>query len=52
MTKRERLLEAIRIAAYEQDDRTAVRIYVENRISRKAYQEAYDKGKAQRGNGE
>ena len=47
MTKRERILDLIRIAGCENDHRTALRLYVENRIGFEAYQEAFDRGRRQ-----
>lgn len=44
MNKRQLILEHIKIAAYEGDERKAIRLYVENRISYKAFQEARQKG--------
>ena len=42
---RKRALECITAAAAAGEDQTALRLYVENRISFAAYQEAYRKGK-------
>lgn len=42
--KREDALAHIRIAGYHGDTRAAMRIYVENRISHKAYTDAYARG--------
>ena len=47
MTKRERILDLIRIAGCENEHRTALRLYVENRIGFEAYQEAFDRGRRQ-----
>lgn len=49
MTRREQILEHIRIAAYEGDERKALRLYVENRISYPAYAKARETGIIQRG---
>lgn len=48
MKRRDRLLEQIRVAAYEGDDKTAIRIYVENRISREAFEKAVALGRSQK----
>ena len=48
MNKRQQILELIRVAAYEGDEHKAMRLYVENRISFTAYQEARKKGYSQR----
>lgn len=48
MTKRQMVLERIRLAAYQGDMQTAQRLYIENRISRNAYEEAVAIGIAQR----
>jgi len=48
MTKREKVLKLIEVAAYEGDQHTAIRLYVENRVSAKAFHEAMNKGIAQR----
>lgn len=44
MTKRELIIERIRIAGYEDDHKTAIRLYVENRISRAVFQTAFSAG--------
>ena len=52
MNKRQRTLEHIRVAAYEGDMRTAMRLYVENRnIGYAAFNEAVQTGRRQRENG-
>lgn len=48
MTKRQQVLELIRVAAHDGDEQKAMRLYIENRISFVAYQEARKKGYAQR----
>lgn len=45
MTKRDRALAAIRTAAYHGDHRTALQVYVSNRVSRAAYNEAWAAGR-------
>jgi hypothetical protein len=45
MTKRQQILELIRIAVREGDHRQAMRLYVENRISHKAFREAIAKAR-------
>lgn len=49
--KRADALAHLRIAGYHNDSRAFVRLYVENRISRKAADEAYRTGKRQRAGG-
>jgi hypothetical protein len=49
--KRADALNAIRFAGYHDDSRTAVRIYVENRISRAAYVGAWAEGQIAKQNG-
>ena len=44
MNKREIILERIKVCGYKNDQRTAIRLYVENRISYSAYIQAYRKG--------
>lgn len=51
MTKRQVVLDLIRIAAYEGNMATATRLYVENRISYQAYNEAVALGRKQREQG-
>ena len=46
MNKREIVLEQIKICGYKNDQRTAIRLYVENRISYSSYIQAYRKGYA------
>lgn len=48
MTKRERILDAIRAAAYHGDMAEATRLYCENRISWAAFQRAVEIGRRQR----
>lgn len=48
MTKREIILEHIRVAAYDGDTARALRLYVENRVSFTAYQAAVERGRAAR----
>lgn len=45
---RKQVLTGIRVAGYRNDDLGAIRLYVENRVSYKAYQDAWRKGVAQR----
>lgn len=47
MTKRETVLEHIRVAAFNGDLGKAMRLYVENRVSYAAYLEAVQIGQAQ-----
>ena len=47
MTKRQQVLEAIRVAAYNNDLATATRLLIEHRIGRKAYDEAVELGRQQ-----
>jgi hypothetical protein len=51
MSKRADALAWIRIAAYHGDAARATRLFIENRISRTAYDEAMAKGRAQRAGG-
>ena len=48
MTKRERILHAIRAAAYHGDMAEATRLYIENRISWTALKRAVEIGRRQR----
>jgi len=48
MTHRQQVLDAIRVAAYQGDMAEATRLYVENRISWKAFQKAVQIGRQQR----
>jgi len=48
MNQRQITLAAIRVAGYHDDLRTATRLYTENRISRKAYEEAFSQGVRQK----
>lgn len=41
-------LEHIRIAGFHHDNATAMRVYVENRVSYEAYRHAWDTGRRQR----
>lgn len=45
---RKQVLTGIRVAGYRGDQRGAIRLYVENRVSHKAYQDAWKRGVAQR----
>lgn len=49
--KRKDVLEWIRIYGYHFDERSALRLYTENRVSYKAYRQAYDAGVRARYNG-
>ena len=40
MRRREQVLDSIKVAAYHNDDRHVIRLYVENRISRAAMEQA------------
>lgn len=51
MTKRDRLLQQIKIAGYHSDSRAAVRLLAENPISRKAYNDAWLSGVSAREKG-
>ena len=51
MTKRDRLLQQIKIAGYHSDSRSATRLLAENPISRKAYNDAWLSGVYARKNG-
>ncbi len=44
MNKRQTILEHIKVAGYNNDHKTAIRLYVENRISYQAYQKAFRLG--------
>ena len=44
MTKRELVFQQIKVAGYHGDSRTATRLLIENPISRKRYNEAWDAG--------
>lgn len=46
MTKREAVLQMIKVAGYHSDSRTATRLLIENPISRKNYNLAWDAGVA------
>jgi hypothetical protein len=46
MNKREFILEQIKVCGYKNDQHTAIRLYVENRISYNSYIQAYRKGYA------
>ena len=48
MTKRQTVLDLMRIAGYEDDRRAFTRLLVENAISRGAAEEAWRRGVAQR----
>jgi len=49
--KRKDALVAIRTAGYHADQRTAMRLYVENRISRAAFEAEFRRGKDMRAAG-
>jgi len=51
MNRRENVLGWIRIAGYHDDKRRFTRLLIENRISRKAADEAWQQGQKQRVNG-
>ena len=44
MNRREIVLEQIKVAGYKNDQRTAIRLYAENRVSYSAYMQAWRKG--------
>lgn len=44
MNRREIVLEQIKVAGYKNDQKTAIRLYVENRVSYSAYMQAWRKG--------
>lgn len=44
MTRKEALA-AIKVAAYHENTKEMMRLYIENRISKKAYDEAVEKGR-------
>ena len=46
MNKREFILEQIKVCGYKNDQRTAIRLYVENRISYSSYLQAWRRGSA------
>lgn len=46
MTKRETVFQLVKVAGYHGDVRTATRLLVENPISRKRYNEAWESGVA------
>ena len=48
MNKRQIILEHIRVAGYNDDFDRAFKLYIENRVSYEAFQEAYIKGEKQR----
>jgi hypothetical protein len=48
MTKREIILERVRVAAYEDDTKTLTRLKIEGRISWAAFNEAVTIGRRQR----
>lgn len=50
MTRKHALI-AIRVAAYHNDDQAAIRAYVENRVSRQAFEAERQRGIAMRGAG-
>ncbi len=43
--KRSQILGAIKVAAYHNDERTALRLYVENRVSYEAFKVAMREGR-------
>jgi hypothetical protein len=45
MSKRSLVLDAIKMAGYHEDHRTAMRLYVEQPVSWKAYRDAWEKGR-------
>jgi len=51
MTRREVVLQQIKVAGYHYDSRTATRLLVENPISRKSYNEAWESGQRARAAG-
>jgi len=51
MNARKNLLELIKIAGYHGDHRTGARLYCESRMSRKAYDDAWQLGQKLKANG-
>jgi hypothetical protein len=51
MNARKNLLERIKVAGYHGHYREGTRLYCENRISRKVYEEAWQLGRALKANG-
>jgi hypothetical protein len=49
--KRDDLLRAIKYAGYHEDTKTGTRLYVENRISFQAYNDAWNQGRRMKQNG-
>lgn len=47
MSKREVLIDRIRVAGFYGDHGEAIRIYIENRISYQVYKKAFDTGRKQ-----
>lgn len=48
LKKRDQILKHIEVAAYEGDQKRAIRLYVENRISCQAFRDAVAKGQERR----
>lgn len=52
MTKRATVLQQIKVAGYHNDSRAAIRLLIENPVSRKAYNEAWLSGVAAKRSGQ
>lgn len=51
MSKRERVLQAVKIAGYHEDRATGTRLLIEGRISMQSYNEAFNAGRRARAAG-